>query len=119
MPKINEKIFDKILKKDYNNELEKILEKKAFSENSKNLLLNILYKIDISYKDYAKVKQNVEKKEQIVEGIINKIQRNCDELKLITLGTDENILPSNKSFIVEKKKKRIICYPMERKILYC
>jgi len=52
-------LIDKIVKKDYNNELEKILEQKDFDENVKNLLLGILYKLDISYKDYQKVKRNV------------------------------------------------------------
>ena len=47
-----EKFLDRIVKKDYNNELETILETKKFDENAKNLLLNILYKIEAAYKDY-------------------------------------------------------------------
>ena len=39
-----EKILFKM--RDYNNELEKILEKKSFSETTKNLLLSMLYKIE-------------------------------------------------------------------------
>ena len=35
MPKKTEKIFDKIVKKNFNNELEKILEQKDFEENVK------------------------------------------------------------------------------------
>ena len=59
MQKREEKFFEKIVKKDYNDKLEKILEKKAFAEDTKSILLNILYKIETSYKDYKKVKQNV------------------------------------------------------------
>lgn len=43
-----EKILFKI--RDYNNELEKILEKKSFSESTKNLLLSMLYKIETAYR---------------------------------------------------------------------
>ena len=46
MQKREEKFFEKIVKKDYNDKLEKILEKKAFAEDAKSILLNILYKIE-------------------------------------------------------------------------
>ena len=42
--------------KDYNNELEKVLEGKSFSQEVKNLLLSMLYKVEISYADYKKNK---------------------------------------------------------------
>ena len=58
-----EKFLDRIVKKDYNNELETILETKKFDENAKNLLLNILYKIEAAYKDYEKVKVKSKTKE--------------------------------------------------------
>lgn len=41
--KTEKKIFDKIVKKNYNNELEEILEKKYFAENVKSTLLSMLY----------------------------------------------------------------------------
>ena len=53
-------LLEKLVKKDYNNELEAILEKKQFSIEVKNILLSMLYKINISYNDYATVKRNVE-----------------------------------------------------------
>ena len=37
-------LLEKIVKKDYNNELEEVLEKKQFDENVKSTLLGILYK---------------------------------------------------------------------------
>ena len=67
MQKKKDKLLDKIVKKDYNNELEEILEKKYFEENVKSLLLNILYKVETAYKDYEKVKQDVETKEEYIE----------------------------------------------------
>ena len=54
-----EDIFSKISTiGNYNNELERVLEKKAFSEDVKNLLLNMLYKIENAYPDYEMVKKN-------------------------------------------------------------
>ena len=58
MQKKNDNFLEKIVKKDYNNELEAILEKKYFNEDVKSILLNILYKIETAYKDYKKVKQD-------------------------------------------------------------
>lgn len=116
--KNNDNLLEKIVKKDYNNELEKVLEKKYFDENVKSILLSILYKIETSYKDYKKVKQNVETKEELIERIIEEIQNNCDEIKLIKPHSEESKMIGNKTFLVEKNNKRIICYHMERKLLY-
>ena len=52
---MKEEIFSKF--KDYNRELEKILEKKNFSKDTKNLLLSMFYKLEISYNDYYAVKR--------------------------------------------------------------
>ena len=40
-----ESLMDKFVKKDYNNELELVLEQKKFEENLQSMLLIILYKI--------------------------------------------------------------------------
>ncbi len=119
MQKKNDNFLEKIVKKDYNNELEKVLEKKYFDENVKSILLSILYKIEGSYHDYKNVKQNVDTKEQFIERIINTIQNNCDEIKLIKPNSEESKIIGNRTFLVEKRKKRIICYNVERKLLYC
>ena len=55
-------IFSKISLKDYNNELKNILEKKVFSEDVKNLLLSMLYKIENGFNDYKTVKVNTSSK---------------------------------------------------------
>ena len=55
-----EDLFSKLNIKDYNNLLENILEKKSFTEGTKNILLSMLYKIESAYPDYERVKRNVE-----------------------------------------------------------
>ena len=73
MQKKTDKFLEKIVKKDYNNELEKVLEKKNFDENTKSMLLNILYKIETAYKDYERVKPDIEEKEEFIQSIIHHI----------------------------------------------
>ncbi len=119
MQKKTDKFLDKIVKKDYNNELEKVLEKKAFDENTKSMLLSILYKIETAYRDYEKVKPDVEEKEEFIQSIIHNIKNNCEDIKIVKLNSKESEMLGNKTFLVEKNKKRIICYPIERKLLYC
>lgn len=119
MQKKKDKLLDKIVKKNYNNQLEEVLEKKYFDENVKSILLSILYKIETAYKDYEMVKQNVETKEEFIEKIITQIKNNCDDIKIVKLNSKESEMLQNRTFLVEKEKKRIICYPIERKLLYC
>ena len=79
MQKKNDNFLEKIVKKDYNNELEAILEKKYFNEDVKSILLNILYKIETAYKDYKKVKQDTETKDEYIEKIIDKMKKDNDK----------------------------------------
>lgn len=113
-----EKIIGKIVKKNYNNELEEVLEKKLFDEHAKNLLLSILYKIEAGYEDYEKVKVDTIKKDEYIKKFISIIDKNCENIKIVKLKSEEDIL-GNKTFLVDKENKRIICYPIERKLLYC
>lgn len=119
MQKKKEKFLNKIVKKDYNNELEMILEKKSFDESAKNLLLSILYKIEVSYKDYEKVKRNVMNKETYIQMLINMIEKNCNTITICKMNSREAEILGDKTFLVDKENKRIICYPIERKLLYC
>ena len=73
-----ERIFSLLNIKDYNNELEKILAKKNFSIDTKNLLLSMSYKIENSYNDYEKVKQEVLSRNKYMEKLISII--NCHHL---------------------------------------
>ena len=111
-------LLDKIVKKDYNNELEKILEGKQFGEHEKSTLLNILYKIEAAYKDVETVKQDVETKEEYISHILEIIKNNCNSIKIINMSDEENRIPNNRTYIINKEKKEIIAYPIERKILY-
>lgn len=118
MQKKNDRFLEKIVKKDYNNELEKVLEKKYFEETVKSTLLSILYRIETSYKDYKQVKRNVETKEDFLENMIQIIEKDCDEIKLVKPHSEESKIIGDRTFLVEKNKKRIICYHVERKLLY-
>ena len=77
---MKEEIFSRF--KDYNKELEKILEKKDFSQDTKNLLLSMFYKIDISYNDYYTVKRNSKTKQEYLENILENI-RNSNKISLV------------------------------------
>ena len=119
MQKKKEKFLNKIVKKDYNNELEMILEKKSFDESAKNLLLSILYKIETSYKDYEKTKRNVMTKEEYIENFVSMIKNNCNNITICKINSKEENVLGEKTFIVDKENKNIICYPIERNLLYC
>lgn len=118
MQKKKDKLFDKIVKKNYNDELETVLETKDFSENVKSTLLSILYKVEAAYKDVMVVKQDVESKDEYLQNIIDIIKNKCDFIKLIHIGDEETSILENHTFFVDTKKKYIECYPIERKLLY-
>ena len=71
-------ILDKIVKKNYNNELEEVLETKHFDENVQSTLLGIMYKIEAAYKDLETVKKDVQTKEEYISNLIEIIKmRRC------------------------------------------
>lgn len=111
-------LLEKIVKKNYNNELEKILEEKQFGEHEKSTLLNILYKIEASYKDVETVKQDIETKDEYISHILEIIKNNCNSIKIINMSDEESEIPNGRTYIINKEKKEIISYPIERKILY-
>ena len=110
--------MEKLVKKDYNNELEKKLEQKTFEENVQSNLLSILYKIETAYKDYETVKRDVETKEEYIEQLIKIIEEKCKKIKLIRMESEESKINKNNTFYVDKTKGEIECYPIERKLLY-
>lgn len=111
-------IFSKIVK-DYNNELEEILEKKAFSEDVKNLLLSMLYKIENSYEDYKKTKVNVCTKKQFVKEILETIKNNCNEIEIVKPLTEEGkkFYDEQIDCIVDKENGKIKTFQNEKSIL--
>lgn len=114
-------MIEKLIKKDRNEQLESVLEKKNIDETTKNLLQGILYKIEISYKDYKKAKVTEQSEKQYVQEMIENIQKKCSEVKTVKFSEkieDENIKKAleNKKFYIDAEK--IISYPIEEKILY-
>ena len=74
------------------------------------ILLNILYKIETAYKDYKKVKQDTETKDEYIEKIIDIIKNECEEIKLVKPYSEESKIIGNKTFLVEKNKKKVDTY---------
>lgn len=114
-----EDIFSKINIKDYNNSLEKILEKKKFSEDVKNLLLSMLYKIENAYEDYETVKINVCSKKEYVEKILKIIDEKCNQIQLVKPMTQESKELENKrvNFLVDEENGKITVYQNEKMVL--
>ena len=101
--------------KDYNNELEKILENKLFSYEVKNLLLSMLYKIENAYKDYETVKVEVPSKRKYIENLLRIIKEKCLKIFLVKTGTQEakELEKDNMLFKVDRKNGEIICFQNE------
>ncbi len=112
------KLFSKI--KDYNSKLEEVLERKIFSANVKNLLLSMIYKMEISYKDYKEVKRVVKTQDEFFGEFIDIIDNHCDNVKAVEPDTKEaNLLKSNKVIALTNEKERsILCYPTENALLF-
>ena len=110
-----EKLLNKLVKKDYNNLLEELLESKTYDENVKSLILSMCYKIETAYKDYRAVKKDVLSKEQYMKRIFYVIQDKCEEINFIKKDSEK----SSVDRIVDKQNKKINCYPIEKDILYC
>ena len=113
-----ETLINKIVKKDFNNELESILEQKAFEEEVKNALLSILYKIETAYKDIEIVKQDIFSKEEYIQKFIWIIQHQCKSIKLVRMDSENSRIPKHGTFFIDTKNKELECYPIERKMLY-
>ena len=108
---LKDKLFSKIVKKDYNNNLEEVLSKKSFSEDVKNTLLNIFYKIENGYDDYKTIKRETFEKQDYIEKLINIIEKNCKKIEFIDK-------PNDQEEIVDRKQKKIVCFPIQTKLLY-
>lgn len=105
---------------DYNLILEKILEGKSFSEVTKSILLSMLYKIETSYDDYAKVKNISVTKSQFISDILRIISEYVEIVKNVEPASDESaILQKNKVLAITNEKERtILSYPTESAMLY-
>lgn len=112
------KIFSKL--KDYNYILDQMLEKKNFSEDAKNLLLSMIYKIETSYKDYSQIKGVSQKQSEFIDEIIEIVSEYCKFIFLIDPKKEEVQLlkKENVLALTDEKEKRIYAYPTEQAILY-
>ena len=114
-------MLEKFIKKDKNEELEQILDQKNIEEHAKNLLQSILYKIEVSYKDYKKAKVTIMTKDEYIEGILRDIQRKCNQIQIVKHTQKienkeiQEALEKNKFYI---RNNNIISYPMEKNLLY-
>ena len=112
------RLFSKI--KDYHSRLEEILEKKIFSANVKNLILSMIYKIEISYKDYKEVKRVVKSKNEFISEFIDIIDNYCENIKLVEPDTFESKLlkENNVIALTNENERSILCYYTENSLLF-
>ena len=50
--------------------------------------------------------------------LIEIIKNNCDSIEIIKMSDEQNKIPDKKTYIIDQENKKIIAYPIERKILY-
>ena len=113
-----EDLFSKLNIKDYNNKLEGILDKKSFTSSTKNILLNVLYKMETSYDDYKKVKVRVNTKKELLESIIKTIKNNCKEIEIVKPKISGETKLKDKKYVIDKSKGKIISYLNEKNVYY-
>ena len=111
-------LFSKL--KDYNTELEEILEAKYFSSNIKSLLFSMMYKLEISYKDFKEVKRCVRSKEDFLNEIVEVIRLYCDNIKTVEPDSDQAkmLIKNNVKALTNEKERSILSYPTEMALLY-
>ncbi len=107
------KFFSKL--KDYHNLLEEILEQKTFSSIAKSLLLSMIYKLEISYKDYSGVKVDCISKDVFLDAMLEAIKNYCDHIKIVEPeSTQATLLVKNKvQTLTNTKERSILAYPTE------
>ncbi len=106
--------------KNYNNELEQVLEKKEFSSDIKNLLLSMFYKTEVAYNDYEQVKRITKDKNDFMENLIQIIARDCNKIDIVEPNSKKGQILKNHGMrsISDLKNKKIIAYPVESDMLY-
>ena len=105
---------------DFNLILERILDSKYFSSNSKSLLFSTVYKIESFYEDYKTVKAIDKTKEEFLHEILEDIKKYCDNIRLIEPDSESaKILKDNNVLALTNEKERsLLAYPTETSILY-
>lgn len=116
----------RLLKRDYNQELEEIAESKRFEKEAQNLLLSMLYKVEGAYDDYENVKREVPSKEKFLENILYIVKEYCKEIVIAKPNTElEKELSLSRCKILEEepennynKEQKVIFFPNEKVVLY-
>jgi hypothetical protein len=104
------KLFSKF--KNQNDDLEAILINKTFSTFIKNLLLSMVYKIEVSYKDYAEVKQVTKTSNDVLFDINKTVEKYCDFIQLAE--PNDAVLEKNKVLgLTNLQERSIFSYPTE------
>ena len=98
-------------KNNYDIQLEEVLDEKDFDDEAKSLILSALYRIEESYKDYAKVKLNAKPKSEIIENIINILREKCNKIEILNPKVSKNKLK------IDRKNKVIEVFPNEVNLL--
>lgn len=113
-------LFSKMKFNDYNLMLEKVLDSKYFSSNTKSLLLSMIYKLDNSFEDYKNIKHINKSKDNLLQEIIDSIKEYCDNIKIVEPNSKEaEIIKNNNVFAITNTKERsILAYPTELSLLY-
>ena len=111
-------IFSKL--KDYNSELEAVLDRKYFSSNIKNLLLSMIYKIENSYSDYEKVKRVVSSRDEFLTEIVDIINKYLDNVKVVEPESNgaKLLVKNNVLALTNEKERSLLAYPTEISLLY-
>lgn len=106
--------------KDYNIELEEILDTKYFSSNIKSLLFSMMYKLEISYTDFKEVKRCVRTKEDFLNEIVETIRLYCDNINAVEPDSDQAkmLIKNNVKALTNYKERSILTYPTEQALLY-
>lgn len=112
--------FSKFSTNNYNNELEKILEKKEYPTNAKNLLLSMLYKVEFAFKDYETIKRLGITQKQFIEEILNIIKDDCDQIEIVEPKSKKGKILAKYGLnsISNDETKNIIAYPSEKELIY-
>lgn len=115
-----EDLFGKLNIKDYSNQLEEVLETKNFSSDTKNFLLSMLYKIEIAYNDYYKVKSLNQTKGEFIEEIIKTLKNNCESIELVKPSDERynKFIEKRERCVVDKEKKSIVSLYNEQNLLF-
>ena len=103
---------------DYNLILEKILDSKYFSSNTKSLLFSMIYKLEEFYTDYQMVKNIDTTKNEFLNLILETIKKQCLNIQLIEPDKAEILKKNNVLAVTNEKERSILCYPTENALLY-